>query len=333
MISTGKKLLITGANGFVGSFILREAMKRNFDAYAAVRKGSDLSRIEKLNPKYIYTDFEDEDLLRSQLDENHFDYIIHSAGLTRAAEHANLYKVNSAYLRKILQILIEENRIPKKFVYLSSLAAYGPADLQPDALVSNQSYPHPLTHYGKSKLQAEQFLNNYRSIPHLIFRPTAVYGPGEKDLFISIKGINRGINARIGKFRQLLTFVYVKDLARLLVDSLEAKAVNKSYFVSDGELYNIESFGEIVAEILNKKPINIHVPLKLIRLVTPLIEKLSKFSGNYPALHVDKIAELISQSWNCDTYGIQRDFGFEAEYKLEQGMKETIGWYKDHGWL
>ena len=206
------KLLITGSNGFVGSFLVQKAIDAGYNVFAGVRKSSNTQYLQDPRINFFYYSFENEDNLRTQLRSHHFDYIILNAGITRAMDKETYFKVNAGYTRKFCKILIEENIIPKKLIFISSLAAYGPADYQKDQILDKHATPHPNTWYGESKLQAEQFISSYGNIPSLIFRPTAVYGPRDTDFVTVYKTIKSGIEPKIGLGNQFLSFIYVKDL-------------------------------------------------------------------------------------------------------------------------
>ncbi|GAB3834284.1 hypothetical protein GCM10028895_54370 [Pontibacter rugosus] len=108
----------------------------------------------------------------------------------------------------------------KKFVFISSLAALGPIPYQEVAPIQEQSKAQPVTAYGKSKLLAEQYLAELKDLPLVVLRPTAVYGPREKDIFIVLKTLNLGLEPYISNKPQWLSFVYVKDLAKAVMQAL-----------------------------------------------------------------------------------------------------------------
>jgi len=176
------KILITGASGFVGGFIVEKALRQNFEVYAGIRKTSNTQYLKDENINLFIMDFEEEEKLRIALIKESFDYIVLNAGITKAKHESIFFKVNAGFTRKFCKILIEEDIIPKKLIYISSLAAYGPADYQKGQILNSESVPHPVTKYGKSKLQAEEFIKSFHTIPSIIFIPTAVYGPRDKDL-------------------------------------------------------------------------------------------------------------------------------------------------------
>jgi nucleoside-diphosphate-sugar epimerase len=324
------KVLITGSNGFVGSFIVEEAIKQGYNVFAGVRKNSNLQYLKDPRINFFYYDFNKEKQLSEQLRSHNFEYIILNAGLTNALKKEDYFKVNAAYVRKFCKILLEENIIPRKLVLVSSLASYGPAEKQFKQILDNDSVPHPTTWYGESKLQAEQFVQSFNMIPSLIFRPTAVYGPRDKDFLELYKTIKAGFEIKIGFGKQDQSFVYVKDLVRLIVSSLKSEHANKAYFVSDGNLYDSSVINTIVRELLDKKTIKLNIPVPVVKALAFISEMIGKMRSTTPLLNTNKMKEYFVQSFAVDNSAIEKDFNFKAEYDLRKGLEETINWCKEN---
>ena len=145
--------------------------------------------------------------------------------------------------------------------------------------------------------------------------------------------MNRGLETYIGYRQQILTFIYVKDLVRLIFDALISNIVMRSYFVSDGREYDTKTFAAITKKILQRKTVKITVPAAIVKQLAYGLEKLYGLWGAIPTLNTDKFNVLSSANWRCETDPLQRDFGFIAEYDLEKGISETIDWYKSEHWL
>ena len=322
------KVLITGSNGFVGSHLVEQAIAQNMNVFAGIRKSSNKEYLSDPRINFFYYDFENEDNLREQLRSHHFEYIILNAGITRAPDKESFFKINATYTRKFCKILSEENVIPKKLVFVSSLAAYGPADFQKEQILDINAVPHPNTWYGKSKLQAEQFLENFTNIPSLIFRPTAVYGPRDKDLVTVYKTIRAGLEPKIGTGKHLLSFVYVTDLAELIINALQSDVTNKAYFVSDGSIYSSVQYNENLKSIFGKKTIKFTIPIPVLKTIAILNEGIGRFRGVHPILNRDKVNELMARSFAIDVQELKNDFNFAPAYDLNAGLRETIEWCK-----
>lgn len=329
-----KNILITGASGFIGNFLLDEAIKRGYLVYVAVRKSTNTELFTNKHVIIVEIDFSDvRDLYSIIFSLPQFDFVIHNAGVTRSLDKGDFFNMNYGSTKRLMLALSQQGKVPEKFFYMSSLAAFGPGELNSSNPIELDSLPAPVSLYGKSKLAAEQFIIENSEIPYIIFRPTAVYGPGDKDLFQAIKLISKGVDFQIGTRLQNLTFIYVKDLARLVFDALESPFSNKAYFVTDGNLYSNQDLGNCVSERLKKKVLHIAVPLLLAKILVTLIEYFSRISKRAPLLNNEKLPELSADNWNCDTMPLVEDFNFRAEYQLCKGMNETIDWYRNEGWL
>jgi len=127
--------------------------------------------------------------------------------------------------------------------------------------------PKPIELYGKSKLEAEKYITSLKDFPWLIMRPTGVYGPKEKDYYVFFKTINSGIETYIGTSKQILTFIYVRDLVRVVFDGLISPITCKAYFVSDGKEYDSVEFSEITKRHLGRKTFKLTVPTGIVKQI------------------------------------------------------------------
>ncbi len=328
-----KKILITGASGFVGGFLVKEALNRGYDVHAGVRKTSNRDNLSDKRIRFLEMDLNDAAALTSDLKREKYDYIIQNAGLTKSESEKKLNDVNAHGLNQLVETLIDAQTIPSKFISISSLAAIGPGDFTQNGIVDNNTPPHPVTMYGRSKLLGEQLLKKHSEFPYIIIRPTAVYGPGELDLLTVYKMINSRLELYIGKEKQELTFVYVKDLASVIMDVLSEGKIHAAYFVTDDKAYSSEQFNAIVKSEIKKSTLKLRLPLSLIKIIALISEKISSLSGRYPALNLDKVNELKCKSWKCSISELKRDTGYTPRYDLKAGMAETIKWYKERNIL
>lgn len=327
------KLLITGASGFVGSFLVEEALSRGFEVYAGIRNSSSRKYLQDKRIKFFNIDLSSRDELEKALKKEKFNYIIQNAGVTKAKKEDTYYRVNAHAVDDFVEVLKHMDAVPEKFVFISSLAAFGPADNKKEHLVTSQSHPQPVTIYGKSKLKGEQLLRKHEGFPFSIIRPTAVYGPREEDLLTVYKMLNLKLELIIGNEDQKLTFVYVKDLVRAILDVMIKSKTGSDYFVTDGNVYSASEFNTEIKKVLKTRTLKLKLPVSLVRIMAILSEKMSSLSGNYPALNLEKVKELECRSWECDISNLKRDIDYQPAYSLSEGMKETIDWYKSHNIL
>lgn len=333
MSYNGKKLLITGASGFVGGFLVEEAMNRGYEVHAAVRSSSKTKVLDELNASKVIVHFDEPEALSQLLKDQQYDYIIHNAGLTKSPSQDKYNQINASYLKVLIDCIRSADIQLDKLLFVSSLAAYGPADQQEEDVVKDHHTPRPVTMYGKSKLLAETYLKRVKEIPWLIIRPTAVYGPREYDLLTVYQTLAKKLELYVGFGKQELTFIYVKDLVRAMLDLIASDQEYKGYFATDGHIYSAEEMNRIVKNELDTSALPIRLPVVLIRFIAFISEKISSFAGNYPALNVEKVKELGAKSWNCDYTGLSEDINFTPQFDLKKGMKETIAWCKQEDLL
>lgn len=331
-------ILVTGASGFIGSFLVEEGLKHSFEVFAGIRKSSSRKYLQDPAIRFVEFDFSTkekvvETLLACNSENIRFDYIIHNAGLTKVKRKEDYYNVNCGNTRNFVEALIETRMVPEKFIFISSLAAFGPGNPVTGEPVRLTDEPKPIELYGKSKLDAEKYITSLKNFPWLIFRPTGVYGPREKDYYVFFQTINRGLEPYIGFKKQILTFIYVRDLVRLVFLAIASSHVNKAWFVSDGKEYPSEMFADITKKALGKRTFRFTVPLFLVRTIAVVGENVASLWGTIPTLNTDKYNVLRSTNWRCEVTPLEQDFGFKAEYDLEKGVAETLDWYKKEKWL
>lgn len=325
------KLLITGASGFLGYHLIEEALLQDYEVYAGVRKSSNTKHLPDGRVTLVEMDLSDTNSTKGLLERHGITHIIHAAALTRAKTESD-YNFSNALLTRNLAIAATHVHTGlKKFVFISSLAAIGPsANGEP---VKEDDIPRPLTWYGKSKLLAEKYLADLPDFPFIGLRPTAVYGPREKDLLLLIKSVCKGIEVYIGGGDQKLSFVYVKDLATIAISSLDSKIIGEFYNISDGKVYNRYAFADAAKKALHKKTVRLQLPLALITTVAAGMDVLYRKSRKTPVLNKDKVKELTAMDWSCSIVKIRRDLQYLPSYDLESGMLEAVQWYKKNNWI
>ncbi len=319
------KALVTGASGFIGSHLCEELVKKGYEVTCLVKKTSNLKWIEHLNLDFIIGDCTD---VRSIQDiKNGFDYIFHLAGLTKSCSKKDFFTINTLGTENLVKTVSEKNSKLKRFIYLSSLSATGPSNngkpLREDV------EPCPVSNYGKSKLEGEKAVLKYRdSIPITILRPSAVYGPRDRDFLIFFKMINKGIFPNWGECYYSL--IYIDDLIQGIILSAEKKeAEDKIYFLSDNTFYTGKDVALAISSALNVKLTTLKVPKFVMPFFAFVGEKITKNS----ILNRDKVKELLCSHWICDTRKAEEEIGFTTKVKLKEGIKWTADWYRIHRWL
>lgn len=329
-----ERVLITGASGFIGYYLVEAAQKAGFEVHAAVRASSDVTQLKALGPVLVYPDFRSAESLSKVLEAGNYQYIIHAAGATRAKDERTYNEINADYTLRLAQAALRMPVPPKRFVFMSSLAAIGPLSYVEEQLITEDTLPLPLTSYGKSKLLAEQHLAALTGLPITIIRPTAVYGPRERDLFILFKTLHKGLDLYIGRAPQRLSFVYVKDLVEATMAALkQTHGENRVYNISDGEAYNRYALADLFQEVSRTRAYRFHLPTVLMKLVAGILKAGYAFSTATPVLNPEKLRELMAPNWICSIEAARRDLNYQPQYGLQRGLDETLRWYRANQWL
>lgn len=330
-----KKVFITGASGFVGSHLVEVAYNRGYEIHAAVRKTSKVEDIKPFVHEFVYPDMNNVNELTALFQREQYSYIIHAAAMTKAKHESEMLKVNVGYTENILKASLAIAKSLERIVYVSSLAAIGPIGFSSPSLITETSPYNPVTVYGRSKRVSEEMIvANYGDSPISVLRPTAVYGPREKDLFILFDTLNKGLDPYIGGRSQKLSFVYVKDLVDSILNACKQPQEGLQFYnITDGQEYSRYAMADIFKETFNKRPLRLHIPYAIVNLMAKVSQTIYRRSEKTPVLYPERLGELTAENWCCDISKAQKELAFEPKYDLSSGLKETLLWYKSNNWL
>lgn len=327
-------ILIVGAGGFIGGFIAAEALRRGFDTYVGVRESTSRRWLTDPRLHFVVLDYDEPEVMMNTLrqaapESGGWRYIIWNLGATKCANFQDFNLINFIYPRDFVDILIQEKMVPDKFLYMSSLSAVGPADEKSYAPITSRTVPDPNTRYGLSKIKTETFLETLPDFPWVIFRPTGVYGPHEKDYLMMVKSIDSGWDFSVGFRRQMLTFIYVDDLVTAMFQALASdKTVRHKYIISEDRAYTQKEFRSLTARLLGRKyVIPVRLPLWAVYLASCVAEDTARLRLKASTLNRDKFKIMKQRNWTCDISDARRDFGFDPQFSLERGMAETVRAY------
>lgn len=321
------KILVTGASGFIGSHMVERAVQLGYETWAAVRPTSCRRDLRDARIHVVELDFTDETALHHQLRMcPKWDVIVHCAGVTKCRRSRDYYTINDDATRRFADALIALDRVPLQFIFMSTLGTYGPQHEKPPYRpITEADTPHPNTHYGLSKRMAEVYLMGLKEFPYVIFRPTGVYGPRDKDYNIVINSIRHHIEFSLGTARQEITFVYIHDLVKAVFLAIRYGVARRSYFVTDGNVYTPRDFGHIVRQALgNPYVMHINIPLWLGRWVAMLCDAAGKVLGYSFTFNSDKYRILSQRNWTCDIAPLMSELGYVPEYDLQRGVTTML---------
>lgn len=329
-------ILITGASGFIGSFVAEEALRRGMEVWAAVRPTSSRRYLGDARLHLIELDLSSRERLVEQLRGRVFDYVVHAAGVTKCVDRQDFFRVNTEGTRNLSEALLYLGVPLRRFVYISSLSVVGAVcESSPHRDITESDCPRPDTAYGRSKLEAERYLDSIgNAFPYVVLRPTGVYGPRERDYYLMARSLRRHVDVAAGFERQDLTFVYVKDLVQAVFLALDRGCNGRKYFVSDGGVYTSREFSAQLCRAMGVSHVmRITVPLCVLRAATWVMERAGRATGRAVTLNGDKYRIMRQRNWRCNIEPIVDELGYRPRYPLERGVAETVAWYKDNKWL
>lgn len=333
-----KRVLVVGAGGFTGGFLVSEGLSRGLEVWAGVRVTTSRAFLTDDRINFLVLDFDEPatmaSIIKSALPEGEkWDYIVYNLGATKALYFADFNRINHDYLHSFLEVLHRTSMEPGKFLFISSLSVMGPGDEKDYTPFTPRSIPSPNTRYGASKLKAEMCLAS-SGVPYIIFRCTGIYGPHERDYFLMYKSISRGFDFSVGFRRQMLTFIYVEDLCRAVYDALGQAPPGKTYIIAEGRGYTQREFRRIAAAAVGRRHVvPIVAPLWVLKIVCGLSGLIGRMRRKATTLNPDKYRIMKQRNWMADISDASRDFGFKPEIDLSEGSRRAVEWYRQAGWL
>ncbi len=324
------RAIVSGATGFVGSHLVERLLKEAMEVVCLVRPASNRRWLSHLPVEYRVASLHDPQALAQAV--ANVDLIFHVAGLTRSHSEEEYLAVNATGTRHLLDAACKA-ATPPRLVYVSSLAAAGPAP--PGRALLEDDPPHPLPGYGASKLAAEEVVLNYAErLPVVIVRPPAVYGPRDTN-FLPVFRMARkaGLAPVLGGPDGLLTFVYATDLAEgTCLAGLHPRAIGRTYFIGGGTHTQAE-LADAIAAALGRDLRRLRVPGWLAKLAGEFGELKWALTGRPQILSRRKVRDALQPRWTCSWARATSELGYLPKIDLREGIRLTAEWYVREGWL
>jgi len=336
------KALVTGASGFIGSTLIEELDTLGFEVsalmYQLMSQKPGPKGLEGVKFRLIEGDLLDDDSLSRSLKD--VDYVFHLAELTQARHPHRLIDLNIKGTKKLAQAILKSKNRPTRLVFVSSLAAAGPAlSLKPRVETETES---PVSFFGRIKLQAEKELLKFKGyFPISIVRPPLVYGPRDRAVFFMIQTIARNFmpvlqgSAQDG--HKYYSTIHAQDFCRGMVQAAVAPASRVPsgeifFMVGDGMSTYQELMG-VIAERLNCDPVRIQIPRVAIKTLAAGLSIAQSVIPRSLSLPMDRLNEVLPDYWICSNQKAKQVLGFSPEFDFASGMAQTIEWYKLQRWI
>ncbi|UCD16164.1 MAG: NAD-dependent epimerase/dehydratase family protein [Candidatus Zixiibacteriota bacterium] len=327
--SNNDTVLVTGANGFVGSRLCRWLHSEGYRVIAGVREGCDTSRLSGIDLEFRTGDITKPETLPAMVGE--VDYVVHNAGVVKANHPDHFFKINQEGTGNIIEAARCNSKL-KKFVYISSLAAVGPSEK--NRPLDEDDPAHPITVYGRSKLAGERaVLSATEQIKSVIIRPPGIYGPGDREMFAFFQIIDNRIKPYIGSLNRRIQLVHVDDLCHGVMLALRADTEPGSrYFIAETRSY---SYRELIAHLrraVDRWCIPVYLPGAAVKFTARISETVLRLFDRTPMFTVEKAKEIL-ENWEMCTDRARKELGFESRIPFPEGARKTVHWYREEAWL
>ncbi len=318
-------ILVTGGTGFIGSHLVERLLARGERVRVLVRRSG---LFENSAAEVSHGDLVSGEGITRALDG--VKTVIHLAGVTKALSTADYYSGNVTAAENLARAVAVANSAIR-MVHVSSLAAIGPA--HDSTGIGEDAEPHPVGHYGKSKLEGER---KVRAIlpDSVIVRPPVVYGPRDTDVFQMLKSINQGLVVQIAGDEKWFSAIYVSDLAEGIIAAANApRSEGRAYFLAHSQPVSWSELGSIAARIMHRTPRVVKVPVSAAYAVGYGAELWARLTRKPGIVSREKVSEANFPYWICNTRRAKEELGFEAPTGIDQGLEYSLAWYREAGWL
>ena len=321
-----KNILVTGGSGFIGKHLVEKLVQYGNKVTCLLLLGEDPSWFRSVHAEIIYGDLTRKDSLVHAVKGK--DYIFHLAAQVGGNNTEAFYEVNFNGTRNLVENCKEQNVKLDRFLFVSSIAVTGPSGK--DRIFNEETECNPISDYGKSKLMAEQYLNDHKNkFPFSIVRFAMVYGPGSYGgLYAFFKFINKRIFPYFGDGSTNLT--YVEDVVNGMINTVKnPNSLYNTYILADNQLYTIKNIQKSISRTTGKKPVKIFVPFQLMYGMAFLVEIVSRIRKVIPPMTRNELVSYMKHRyWKFDTRKALKELNYEPEVEFEEGLEKTYSWYK-----
>ena len=338
-----KKAFVTGANGFIGSFLLKYLAEQGIEVTGFILKGTDCEFLKMIYPSLknitiIEGNILDKDSLQSSLQD--MNYVFHLAGIIQGYVQEDFDKINVVGTEVLLNACLVNNPNLERIVLLSSSAAAGFGTPNEPLVENKPTKPDPRDFYGVSKYRMEQLANTFSNkLPLTIVRPCTVLGPGNKVISGYYKLAKWGLKLVFAGPRRPISIIAVEDLVvGIYLCAITTEAKNEIFYFCTDNSVSTEELQDIMAlKIYHRKYgslISISLSYPLFKAVTIIAETIHRI-GRKPAPFISQtkiIAAFAPGQVVCATKAKEM-LGWQPKRSIVSTVVREGTWFVENGWV
>jgi len=325
------KALVTGANGFTGSYLIRNLLGKGYTVRGLVRKSSNLELIKNLEIELVYADLAKDEITKEIMDDIDVVYHVGAAFRTEGVPESYYWDVNVKGTKKLL--IAAKDAGVNKFIHCSTVGVQGDIKNPP----AKETHPNnPGDYYQKSKLEGEELALEFfktNDLKGTVVRPVGIYGPGDTRFLKLFKFINNGKFRMIGDGNVLYHLTFVEDLVEGFVLAGEKDEANNEVFTIGGNTYlTLSELVTKIAKVLNKQIPKKSIPVWPVWIAGAICELICKPFGISPPIYRRRIDFFIKdRAFDITKANIMLDYNPIID--LDEGLTRTAQWYKENNLL
>lgn len=326
----GRTCLVTGASGFVGGWLTERLLDRGARVRCLARSSSRLTYLPIDRLDVAIGDLSDSASLSRAVAG--VDYVFHLGGQITAREPADYFRTNYLGTINLFEACRRDAPGCRRVVFTSSLAAAGPSP--PGQPLDESCTSRPLTPYGKSKLLAERAARSYGAeLPITVIRPPSVYGPRDRETLQIIRVVAAGVRPVLAR-GGALSAVHVADLVNgLVLAACHPRAAGKTYYITGDDAPSPNELVDLIGRTLGHRGAPIPLSARVIRAAGRFSEVIRQMTGWPLIFDRWKAEEIVGANWACSGALAKAELGYRPAIALADGLRETICWYREAGWL
>lgn len=329
-------LLITGATGLVGSHVAQRARAAGMRTRALVRGPDASGWLQQLGVEMVEGELANpQSLSRATAGVT---LIVHCAAkIGDWGPVADYRDVNVIGLQNLLSAAEADDTL-RRFVHISSLAVYEGRDHHgtDETTLIDQTGADSHT---QTKIEAEQLVQRHireRQIPATVLRPGFVYGPRDRTALPQLlERLANGQVQYLGSGEQLMSNTFVLNLVDVIFSVLDQPAaIGQTYNITDGALVSKRDFISTVATMAGLAVPQAALPLKAARMLATISEQAYRMLRRTQApTHSRASYRFLGQNLEFSIEKAKRELGYQPRFTFEQGMQQTIDWFRAQGKL